>query len=577
MNQELAIHVTPAERVPVSQGYLFRWVRWRILCNAGTLIMGNSRVRLITMILCSLVVCAFVFFSSLAGFRFLSTSDIKSMGVVVLLFDSMFFTLGGMLVFSTGLIVYASLFTGAETRFLLTTPARADHIFAMKLQSALAFSSWGFLILGAPILVAYGLAYEAVWYFYVLLPIFFVGYVLLPGGAGAILALAIVNFFPHKRKQALIVISALVVLIGGYWLYHLIVSARHSQGNRDAIQGVFDLFVLANSTVSPSHWLSTGLVNAAQGDGAESLYWLCLIWSNGLLVYLIGTFAAKHLYRRGFNRMSTGGDLRRRYGRHWLDKIMNSLVFFVDEKTRHLIIKDFRTFRREPAQISQLIIFAVLLILCVANSRQFFRADIPVSYQYGLSLLNLSATGLLTAAYLARFIYPLISLEGRKFWILGLLPLKREQLLWGKFAFAVVGTTLFAMTMVLLSDLVLGMPLFAIGLHLLTMMVLVLGLSGMSVGLSAWMPNFRETDPSKIVVGFGGTLNMILSLLYLVAVIILMLIPYHITAAAQALLKTPAALPPWASVCIGLGVLLGIAAVYFPMRIGIRTLRGIEF
>ena len=42
-------------------------------------------------------------------------------------------------------------------------------------------------------------------------------------------------------------------------------------------------------------------------------------------------------------------------------------------------------------------------------------------------------------AYLGRFIYPLISLEGRKFWILGLLPLKREQILWGKFAFAVTG------------------------------------------------------------------------------------------------------------------------------------------
>lgn len=577
MNQELAIHITPAKRVPVSQASLFRWLRLRILRNAGTLIMGNSRVRLITMILCSLVVCAFVFLASYAGFRFLSTSNIKSTGIVVLLFDSMFFTLGVMLVFSTGLIVYASLFTGAETRFLLATPARADHIFAMKLQSALAFSSWGFLILGAPILVAFGIAYQVQWYFYVLLPIFFVGYVLLPGGVGAMLALAIVNFFPHKRKQALIFILGFIILVGGYWLYHFIVSAKEGQGNRDALQGVFDMFILATSTVSPSHWLSTGLVNAAQGEWRESLYSLCLIWSNGMLVYLIGTWAAKHLYRRGFNRMSTGGDLRRRYGRHRLDRIMNALVFFADQKTRHLIIKDFRTFRREPAQISQLIIFAVLLILCVANSRQFFKADIPVTYQFGLSLLNLSATGLLTAAYLARFIYPLISLEGRKFWILGLLPLKREQLLWGKFAFAVVGTMLFAMTMVLLSDLILGMPIFAIGLHLLTTMVIVFGLSGLSVGLSAWMPNFRETDPSKIVVGFGGTLNMILSLLFLVTVIILMLIPYHLSVTAEAFLKRPYLLPSWAYVAIGAGGLLGIAAVYLPMRIGIRTLKKIEF
>jgi ABC-2 type transport system permease protein len=275
--------------------------------------------------------------------------------------------------------------------------------------------------------------------------------------------------------------------------------------------------------------------------------------------------------------MATGGDIRRRYGSHWLDRVMNAFVFYLDAKTRHLIVKDFRTFRREPAQVSQLVIFAVLLILCVANSRQFFKADIPVTYQFGLSLLNLSATGLLVAAYLARFIYPLISLEGRKFWILGLLPLKREQLLWGKFAFAVVGTMLFSVSMVLLSDVILGMPVAGIGLHLLTVVVIVLGLSGLSVGMSAWMPNFKETDPSKIVVGFGGTVNMILSLFYLVLVIALMLVPYHLTVTAESLSRTSIALPPWGYVAMGFGVLLGLLAVYLPMRVGIRTLRTIEF
>ena len=29
------------------------------------------------------------------------------------------------------------------------------------------------------------------------------------------------------------------------------------------------------------------------------------------------------------------------------------------------------------------------------------------------------------------------------------------------------------------------------------------------------MPNFRETDPSKIAVGFGGTLNLVAGLLFL--------------------------------------------------------------
>src|SRR5207248_6317316 len=123
-----------------------------------------------------------------------------------------------------------------------------------------------------------------------------------------------------------------------------------------------------------------------------------------------------------------------------------------------------------------------------------------------------------------------LSLEGRKFWILGLLPLPRERLLWGKFAFAATGGVMVGLALVTVSDLLLGMPAEAFALHLPTIAVLAVGLSGLSVGLGAIVPNFRETDPSKIAVGFGGTLNLIAGLLYLVLVLALMAAPYHLAA-----------------------------------------------
>jgi ABC-2 type transport system permease protein len=260
---------------------------------------------------------------------------------------------------------------------------------------------------------------------------------------------------------------------------------------------------------------------------------------------------------------------------------MDFLVCYLPAKTRILIVKDFRTFRREPAQVGQLFLFAVLLLLCVLNSRQFYQADIPTMHQHVVSLLNLSATGLLMCAYLARFIYPLISLEGRKFWILGLVPLQRDQLLWGKFAFAVTGTLLFGGTMISLSDWVLGMPAVGILLHLLTIATLAVGLSGLSVGLSAWMPNFRETDPSKIVVGFGGTINMVLGLLLLIAVICLMALPYHLGTVSASFAQLTDGSRAWLFAMISLGVAAGLAvaglAAWLPMREGIRTLRRMEF
>jgi ABC-2 type transport system permease protein len=195
---------------------------------------------------------------------------------------------------------------------------------------------------------------------------------------------------------------------------------------------------------------------------------------------------------------------------------------------------------------------------------------------YLISLLNLLATGLLMCAYLGRFVYPLISLEGRKFWILGLLPLKREQLLWGKFAFAATMTLVMAGGIVLVSDLVLDLPFTAILMHLFTMIVLSLGLSGLSVGMSAALPNFRETDPSKIVVGFGGTMFTIMSLGYLIVTVLLVCVPYHI-AGARASFASESPYPWWAFGGIPIGLLLIFGAVWLPMRIGVRTLRRMEF
>jgi ABC-2 type transport system permease protein len=562
---------------PISQGLLFQRLRGKLVRNAGTHLFGNSRVRFLSMIASSVIVWLGVFGVGYAGFDMLASQNIPPGLIVELVFNAMFATLGGMLVFSTGLVLYAGLFNGAETRFLLTTPARADQIFAHKFHSALGFSSWAFVVLGAPILIAYGIVFGAPWYYYVLLPVFFLGYVLLPGGVGAVLCLVFVNFFPHRRKQAFLAILAVVIALAGFWIYRTTKAAEASVNDRDQIRGLFGLFTLTRGPASPSDWMSRGLLDVVGGRFRSALLPLALIWTNGLLLYVVAAFTAKHLYRRGYNRMSTGGDLRHRYGSSLLDRLIELPVFYLDRRTRILIVKDFRTFRRDPAQMGQVIIFTGLLLLAVLNTRGFFQADVPLAYQHGLSLLNMSATGLLMCAYLGRFVYPLISLEGKKFWILGLLPVKREQLLLGKFAFAVTGSSLLATLIIVLSDGLLGMSAATIGVHLATMLMLAFGLSGLSVGISAWLPNFPETDASKIVLGFGGTVNMLACLGYLVVIIGVACGPYHGAAAASAFESSGSSASIWAFAGLPVAAITAAAATLLPLRIGARHLRGMEF
>src|SRR5438270_2198418 len=120
---------------------------------------AGSFVRPLTILLSSIVVWVFVFVVSFGGFRFMV--EVMKLPadeqIVGMLLGLLFFTLGVFLVFSTGLILHSSLFTTPETAFLLSMPLSSDQVFAYKFQGALTFSSWAFLLLGSPILIAYGL------------------------------------------------------------------------------------------------------------------------------------------------------------------------------------------------------------------------------------------------------------------------------------------------------------------------------------------------------------------------------------------------------------------------------------
>jgi ABC-2 type transport system permease protein len=575
----------------VNEAALFHRLRWRLMRNAWSQLAGHSLVRPVTILLCSVLVWAFVFGVSFAGFHFqVQAFRLPADGQIIgLILGLLFFALGVLLIFSGGLILYGSLFTAPETSFLLSKPIRADQVFAYKFQGAMGFSSWAFVLLGSPVLISYGLVCHSPWYFYVALPFFFLGYVLLPGSISALLCLLIVNFVPRRRKQLLALLVVGFILSAGWYIYLIVAEGRAAARAGDAMvetaNNLLNRISFARSLWLPSAWVARGLQAAGRGDLADTGKYLALLWSNGLFLYLVATVAASRLYRRGFNRLATGGDLRRKHGGAWLDRLFARLLPLVHPGTRLLIIKDFRTFRRDPQQWGQVLLFTGLLVLYFTNIRRMFVRDIEWVYQNGISALNLCAIALLLCTYTGRFIFPMLSLEGRKFWILGLLPLKREQLLWGKFAFSTTGGLLLASGLMLLSDLMLEMPLDIIVLHLLTVGVLTAGLSGLSVGLGACMPNFRESDPSKIAVGFGGTLNLVVGLGFLLATLALMAGPWHLFMAAHDVTpgiqdadgRRPLLMVPVVLFSAAVGVLLGAMAVLIPLRAGTRALGKMEF
>lgn len=570
---------------PPDQAAVFRRLRVRLVRNALASLGTNGRVKLATLTGTSFVVALFVFALAWFGFHELFRNNVPFKGNIVGgLFDFLFFTLGGMLIVSTGIILYASLFTAPEARFLLATPARADRVFATRFETAIGFSSWAFVVLGIPILVAYGVAVGVPWYYYPLLPAYLLGFVLLPGSVSSLFALLLVRCLPRNRKQALILLSLVAVLLVGGWGVRVLISLKQTvaAGDKEAVEGLVGQFALAQHSLVPSHWMTSGLMAAAREDVPGALVPLALLWSNGLVLFTLAAFTAKRIYRTAYDRASGGGRGKKAFRTSPLDRVMNALVWYLDRPTRTLVVKDFRTFRRDPTQWVLLAIFGGMVLIGGIQLRNISRSDLATLQKYAVSLANVGATSVLLCAGLSRFVYPLISLEGRKFWVLGLVPLSRDQILWGKFAFAATLSVVLAEGLILFSDLLLELPLPVILVHGVTVLAVAVGLSGLNVGLGAYMPNFRETDPSKIVVGFGGTVNMVIGLFYLILVVGTAAGPLHAAAVSMKYSAglfggESAALPWWAFAGVPVAVAVAAVATYFPLRAGGRALRTVEF
>lgn len=569
---------------PARSGRALAGLRVALMHNGLRIVLAGSRLRTGMIVACSAVFWTTLFVLFFEGFQFLDKNVGATNEIVEYLFGMFFLSLLILLVFSTGIITYTGLFHTREATFLLTTPAPPDQVFAFKFAEAMAFSSWGFLLLGSPMMAAYGITVGASASFYLVFLAFLVGFVLIPGSLGAIGAILIANYMPRRARTGLIVLGGIVVVAGIY------VAVRLSRTPGEALsREFFDALIgqlaFSQHPLLPSTWLSKGLIGAARGDWTVGLFYLMTTTAHAGLAYLLAAVAARDLYRRGYSRVQGGRSSRKRTGRYWIDAVFHKAFFFLPREIRLLILKDLRTFRRDPAQWSQFLIFFGLLTFYFLNIRRLgYGDDTPLIQRNLLSFMNLAVTALILSTFTTRFIFPLLSLEGRNLWVLGLLPLSREAILWGKFAFA-AGISLFATeTLVVLSDWMLSVGPTMMLAHVIMAAILCLGLSGISVGLGARLPNLREEDPSKIASGFGGTLNLLVSLIFIVMVVAALAFPSQLYLARV----EPNDLPYvqsiaterfrwWVVASIGASLVVGAIATIVPLRMGIKAFKAMEY
>jgi ABC-2 type transport system permease protein len=340
-----------------------------------------------------------------------------------------------------------------------------------------------------------------------------------PAALGAIVSMLVTVYVPRTRR-GLILGAAGVLILGTLVLVsRLMVAKGGAAVDLKLASEVFESTRFSRIPLLPSYWLSKGILELAAQRYGSAVFFFGVIASNVGFLVAVAYSMSGSLMLRGWH-VSQGLRSARKYsGRGWMDRAVGLLLFFADRRVRFIVAKDLKSFVRDPVQWSQFLIFFGLLAIYFLNLRTFAYEDRDIFWKNVIAQMNLLATSLTLATFASRFIFPQLSLEGRRFWVVGMAPMEREKILFGKLALSFSCSLLISETLITLSSVMLKTPPALAILHAVALFGICLGLSGLSVGLGALYPNFSEDNPSKIVSGFGGTLNLVLSLVFVLVVL----------------------------------------------------------
>jgi len=301
------------------------------------------------------------------------------------------------------------------------------------------------------------------------------------------------------------------------------------------------------------------------------MFWL-LLSSHAALILLILEGVGGMIFRDAWERMSVSSETRRRpilfvgaedlFGR------------ILPSDLRALLFKDIRTFLRDPAQWGQSLIFFGLLALYFLNLRQFRYHLLPDLWRNLIAFLNIFSVASVLCSLSARFIYPQLSLEGHGFWILWLAPTSPRRILLAKFAFSAITMSIISLTLMGISCAMLGVAPAIRTIAFITGIAIPFALAALSTGLGAIFLDLRERNPAAIVSGFGGTLNLVCGLVFMLAAILPFASLFHL----HALNRIPdPSFHRFLSLAFTYLLLTTGFVIFFPLRMGLHALEHRDF
>lgn len=481
-----------------------------------------------------------------------------------------------MLIISNIVTAISTMYRSPETAYYLSTPVSHLKVFAVRFFDNIIYSTWGVLLLGIPIVIAYGLVRGFLWWEYlfelfcVLIP-----FTIIPACIGVIFTMVIYLFSRYISPRSIFMIIISLAVLAAL-LYIKLGQPASLAYNIFADWRILNRFLGSLSATNfpflPSFWVSETLKYLASDNGNTlGVYMLALLSTTAFLLRFTFVFAKRYYYTSWQTSVELQATLPTRVSQKRKFPVFFHLPNWLASDFRSVLAKDLKLFIREPAQWAQFSVLLVLLIIYLVNLQHFPHNISDKFWRTIISFANFAFTGFILATLSVRFVYPNISLEGKSFWVITSSPMPLKKLFWEKFWLAFIIFVLLAEVLAFISNIMLGLRGYMMILGFFSILLMSMSLTSLAVGMGAIFPRFEECNPGRIASSIGGMLTTVISLVYVTLMVIILALPTYRYSAY--VIDGTIDFPRNEFLIAGILILvLNLTTIIVPIKIGLKSL-----
>jgi ABC-2 type transport system permease protein len=426
------------------------------------------------------------------------------------LISTFFLTFSIMVILSSIVAAIPVLYLSHDMDFLFSSPIKADTIFSVQCVKIIAGASWMIILMGIPIFGAYMavMKISLMQYFFILFC--HVPFFIILSSAGIMATVILVRFFPAEN------VRNIAIALSGIFAVVFIIYFRMLQPEKLTGAG-FDQVsdFIKNLRTPDAFWMPhayfTAIVKKVTAGGiAEGLGPFLYFLSASLFTLAAVIQSSKYLYFEGYGKKGARKkekplSVNYRYTKH---------TAFTAQS-----LKDMKYLTRDTSQWIQVVFLAGIIFIYLFNLYK-----LPAEL-FGLRdfifFLNIGFIGMVLAAVGSRFILPVISIEGKGFWIFKTAPVTMEKYVMRKFFTYSIPVVLTGQFVSVMSIMMLKPGLFVNYLTLYSTFCITVVIASAGTGLGAYFADFNIKNPEDLITGAAGLAYMFLTFIYVAIVLVL--------------------------------------------------------